>query len=263
MKRSEVTRRALLRAAREEFAQYGLAGARVDRVAEQAGVNKERIYSLFGSKDKLFDAIIVDTMQEFSKLVDPLDTETDLGDYVAKLFDFHREHPQLQRLLLWEALHRGDDAHDIDGWRDTHYRHKIAAAMRRFGVGERHAGLLVLAMASLANWPVATPQQRRQLLGDLTDDPAVIRDFLADFVRTAMRAHETGLQAVNDLTSDVERAAARLRDANAAAEAARAELGRALRAANAEGASANQLARQVNGTVSRPVVLKLLAEEQP
>ncbi|MGC4993159.1 hypothetical protein [Nocardia salmonicida] len=55
-------------------------------------------------------------------------------------------------------------------------------------------------------------------------------------------------------------AALRLRDAQAAADAARAELATALRAAHSAGAGANQLARQVTGTISRPLVLKLLAE---
>ncbi|MEV0298068.1 hypothetical protein [Nocardia sp. NPDC050710] len=63
-----------------------------------------------------------------------------------------------------------------------------------------------------------------------------------------------------DPVTAVDLAAQRLRDAQAATEAARDELATALRAAHADGASANQLARQVNGTRSRPVVLELLAD---
>ncbi|ADD46067.1 TetR/AcrR family transcriptional regulator [Stackebrandtia nassauensis] len=261
MKRGEATRQALLRAARDEFAEYGLAGARVDRVAEQAGVNKERIYSLFGSKDKLFDAILIDTMQEFTELVDPLDTEIELGDYVSRLYEFHRHHPQLQRLLLWEALHRGDDAHDIDGWRNAHYRKKIVAAMARFGADEKQAGLLLMALASLVNWPNALPQVNRLLLGESAGDRDAIRRFLVSFVRAAVRGHESEAESVKALTTDVEQAAARLRRAQAETDRARAELAHALRAANTDGESANQLAKRVAGTLSRPVVLKLLAEE--
>lgn len=51
------TREKLLAAARAEFAEHGIAGARVERIATQAGVNKERLYSNFGSKEKLFHAV--------------------------------------------------------------------------------------------------------------------------------------------------------------------------------------------------------------
>ncbi|MEV0711376.1 TetR/AcrR family transcriptional regulator [Nocardia aurea] len=308
--RSDATKRALLRAARDEFARYGLAGARVDRIADTAGVNKERIYGLFGSKDKLFDVILIDTMREFLDVVQPL-ADTEPGDYVAKLFDYHRDNPQLLRLLLWEGLHRGADAHDIDGWRADHYVRKFDRAQEQFGVDEQYAGRLLLAFCGLANWSLAVPQTTRLLLGAAADDTDATRDFMRRFATAAMRNESLGplgepgetptsapdrplppgadtapefdsTRPVNtltatsspgnptaqpdqprtqpDLTTSVDNAAQRLRDAQAAADLARAELGAALRSAHAEGTSANQLARQVNGTLSRPVVLKLLAE---
>ncbi|MFF7938825.1 TetR/AcrR family transcriptional regulator [Nocardia gamkensis] len=274
IKRSDATRQALLRAAREEFAQYGLAGARVDRIAEAAGVNKERIYGLFGSKDKLFDVILIDTLREFIDVVKPL-ADTEPGAYVGKLFDYHRDNPQLLRLLLWEALHRGADAHDIDGWRAAHYVQKFDRAQEQFDVDSANAGRLLLALCGLANWSHAVPQTTRLLLGEAAaEDKDATRAFLMEFARAAMRrdaapgereARLPEVELVNELTTsdeqpDVDRAAQRLRDAQAAAEAARTELATALKAAHAAGTSANQLARQVSGTLSRPVVLKLLAQ---
>ncbi|WP_280403263.1 TetR/AcrR family transcriptional regulator [Nocardia brasiliensis] len=287
MKRSDATKQALLRAARDEFAEYGLAGARVDRIAEAAGVNKERIYGLFGSKDKLFDVILIDTMREFMDVVQPL-TETDPGRYVAKLFDYHNNNPQLLRLLLWEGLHRGVDAHDIDGWRAQHYEQKFDRAIDQFGVDARFAGHLLLALCGMSNWSLAVPQTTRLLLGDAAEDRDATREFMQEFARAAMQnfprayqrrepAVQPGAEPVNELTAQaerdatesepgldpgaaVDRAAQRLRAAQAAAEAARDELAAALRDAHATGASANQLARRVSGTLSRPVVLKLLAD---
>ncbi|WP_249359443.1 TetR/AcrR family transcriptional regulator [Nocardia cyriacigeorgica] len=280
-KRGDATRRALLRAARDEFAEYGLAGARVDRIAEAAGVNKERIYGLFGSKDKLFDVILIDSLREFMDTVQPL-ADTEVGDYVAKLFDYHRDNPKLLRLMLWEALHRGADAHDIDGWRADFYERKFDRAQQQFGVDEQRAGLLLIALCGVANWANTLPQTARLLLGDAADDTATIRAFMANFARAALRYDPSS--PVNVLTAPgtagsasdeptqlapgtdasgtdpVDTAAARLRAAQAAVDAARAELATALRAAHASGTSANQLARQVSGTLSRPVVLKLLAD---
>lgn len=55
---AERSQAAILLAAREEFASFGLAGARVDRIAERAEVNKRLIYYYFGSKDDLFLAVL-------------------------------------------------------------------------------------------------------------------------------------------------------------------------------------------------------------
>ena len=52
------TRKKILESARREFAQHGLAGARVDRIARLARVNKAMIYYHFHSKDKLYGAVI-------------------------------------------------------------------------------------------------------------------------------------------------------------------------------------------------------------
>ncbi|MDE5444135.1 TetR family transcriptional regulator [Bradyrhizobium sp. CSA207] len=52
------TRRKLLTAARLEFARHGFAGARVDEIAERAGVNKQLVYHYFGDKDALYLAVL-------------------------------------------------------------------------------------------------------------------------------------------------------------------------------------------------------------
>lgn len=321
-KRSDATRTALLRAAREEFAGLGLSGARVDRIAEAAGVNKERIYGIFGSKDKLFDAVIIDVMQEFTEVVDPLWKTGDVGAFVASLYDYQRTNPQLLRLLTWEALHRGDDAHDVDGWRREHYRRKLENSMMHFGTDDPfRAGLMTLVICGIPNWLNLVPQLRRLMLGDRANDAESIRAFLVPFAEGAARAMKADIEPVNELTDTAEvedaphaadavvdaeaeaemthvvagslqpersaavsgavsgaetgahtatatgpkadpvmAAAERLRRAQAESDAAKAALGEALRAANAEGVSANRLAKQVAGTISRPVVLKLLAE---
>ena len=58
--KSDATRKRILEAAEEEFARYGIAGARIDRIALTAEANKARIYAYFGDKRRLFD-LLVDT----------------------------------------------------------------------------------------------------------------------------------------------------------------------------------------------------------
>jgi TetR/AcrR family transcriptional regulator len=56
--RSDLARARILEAALREFAEKGLAGARTDQIAAQAGVNKALIYYYFESKEKLYSAVL-------------------------------------------------------------------------------------------------------------------------------------------------------------------------------------------------------------
>ena len=106
MKRdAQSTRQRILDAATAEFAQYGIAGARVDRIAAASGSNKSMIYAYYTSKDQLFDAvfdaIIVRNMHDV-----PVDAH-DLPEYAARLFDQWRAYPEVLRLGTWDWLERG------------------------------------------------------------------------------------------------------------------------------------------------------------
>ncbi|AYF98309.1 TetR/AcrR family transcriptional regulator [Protaetiibacter intestinalis] len=102
------TRALLIEAAAAEFSEHGLAGGRVDRIATAAGVNKERIYSYFGSKEGLFAAALAD---QLSRTVDAVpiggeDAEA-IVDYAGRVFDHLSAHPELARLTFWEGLELG------------------------------------------------------------------------------------------------------------------------------------------------------------
>ena len=63
------TQEKILRIARLEFANNGLEGARVDRIAENAGVNKAMIYYHFRSKDDLYQAVINEHMEQIANFL--------------------------------------------------------------------------------------------------------------------------------------------------------------------------------------------------
>src|SRR5947207_3655114 len=52
------TRERILAAAFQEFAAQGFAGARVDRIADRAGINKRMLYHYFGDKEGLFREVL-------------------------------------------------------------------------------------------------------------------------------------------------------------------------------------------------------------
>src|SRR5262245_53299644 len=98
------TRKRLLEAATEEFATYGIAGARVDRVAAKAGANKSLIYTYFGNKEALFDSVFEALVLSALEAV-PLDPD-DLPGYAAKMFDRYLAKPEILRLATWYQLER-------------------------------------------------------------------------------------------------------------------------------------------------------------
>ncbi|WP_031515892.1 TetR/AcrR family transcriptional regulator [Streptomyces sp. NRRL F-5123] len=101
---AEATRRRLLDAATAEFAAYGIAGARVDRIAAEARSNKAQIYHYYGSKDGLFDAVFDEMCRQTLDAV-PIDP-ANLPEYAGRLHDSYVERPWVQRLATWYRLER-------------------------------------------------------------------------------------------------------------------------------------------------------------
>ncbi|WP_194421846.1 TetR family transcriptional regulator [Microbacterium abyssi] len=104
MSKADKTRALILDAATEEFAAHGIAGARVDRIAERSGMSKPMIYAYFGGKDKLFDAVFEVHVIGNSERV-PF-TAHDLAGYASRLYDDYLADPALMRLLMWKRLER-------------------------------------------------------------------------------------------------------------------------------------------------------------
>jgi len=94
----------LMAAATAEFAEHGIAGARVDRIAAAAGVNKAQMYGWFGSKDALFEAVFAQHLEAIVNAV-PF-TPDDLPGYAVALYDSYLTDPELVRLASWNRLER-------------------------------------------------------------------------------------------------------------------------------------------------------------
>jgi AcrR family transcriptional regulator len=176
------TRAALLAAAREEFAAFGIAGARVDRIAERAGVNKERIYGHFGSKEKLFDAVITEALDDLTERIAL--PGSDPADYVARLTDYYLAHPDLARLLMWEALnYRGQELLPGQEARVERCARKTASMADEPTTGTARTLFL---LTGLAMFPAMMPQLARIILGEAADEHTQLRDHIASFVRAAL-----------------------------------------------------------------------------
>ncbi|WP_017624812.1 TetR family transcriptional regulator [Nocardiopsis chromatogenes] len=185
------TRARLLAAARDEFAEHGIGGARVERIAKRAGVNKERIYGHFGNKDALFEAVMVDALSEHTEGIGL--PSGDIAEYAGRLYEYHRQNPQLLRLLMWESLHYGEES-ELPGREDrrAHYTTKVDALAKVLGTGtDRRTASLLMAVIGLAAWPSMLPQLNR-LISDVAEEEATdeevdaaTRETIVDVVRRA------------------------------------------------------------------------------
>lgn len=111
--RGRATRERILTAATAEFAAYGVAGARVDRIAASATTNKAQLYSYFGSKTALFEAVFEASLQHMLEVV-PISAE-DLADWAVRLYDEYLERPDLVRLATWARLECRPEGHLLPG----------------------------------------------------------------------------------------------------------------------------------------------------
>jgi AcrR family transcriptional regulator len=111
-RRPERTRLSILSSATEEFARYGLGGARVDRIARRAGANKRMLYYYFGDKDGLFLASLEDRYAhirsaERELALEHLDPREAVKRLVQFTWNYFLEHPEFMTLLNSENLHQG------------------------------------------------------------------------------------------------------------------------------------------------------------
>src|SRR6202044_4133856 len=94
---AEQTKARILDAAFREFAEYGVAGARVDRIAKSATCNKNLIYVYFGSKEALFASVLDRHLSE--AYVGMPFTPEDLPGIFHSLFTKPKANPGLILLL--------------------------------------------------------------------------------------------------------------------------------------------------------------------
>lgn len=194
------TRARILDAATEEFAAHGIAGARIDRIAERSGMSKPMIYTYFGGKAKLFDAVFDTHVIANSERV-PFEA-ADLAGYATRLYDAYLADPALLRLVMWKRLERDGTGYLYPGLEETDAQHlrEIIAQQQTDHIRDdlEPADVWSLLIATAATWAqgsitaVATPN-------DPADDHERRRSALGAYVAAALIT-ETSLRSQRPLT---------------------------------------------------------------
>jgi AcrR family transcriptional regulator len=182
--RGAATKQRIVDAATEEFARYGIAGARVERIVEAARTNRAQLYAYFGSKDGLFDAIFLASLERIMNVV-PIDG-TDLAGWAVRLYDEYLRRPDLIRLATWTRLERRPAGHLVDG-ADRMDHPKLHAIAEAQAAGLVRAGdpfdLMAMVIAMSMAWsPVSN------VYAATAEEPAELHDRRRELLRECVRS---------------------------------------------------------------------------
>jgi AcrR family transcriptional regulator len=120
---ADETKRNILDVATREFSEKGLAGARIDEIAEKTNSSKRMIYYYFGGKDELYRAVLEKAYsgireREAEADFDGLSADTAMRAHIETTFDYHTTHPEFNRLVLNENIHHAEHLRHVDGIKD-------------------------------------------------------------------------------------------------------------------------------------------------
>lgn len=185
---AERTKQKLLETATAEFAAFGIAGARIDRIARSAGVNKQLIYAYFGNKEDLFNAAFSASVTR--SLEDVLFDATDLPAYAGRLFDRFDDKPEELRLSTWYRLERPEgtsleaviaiNKSRIGRLRDAQRSGQLASHFDP-------VQLLTLVQAVATSWATANPE----FAASRPTSPAGRRQTVVEAVRRLIESNDT------------------------------------------------------------------------
>ncbi len=99
----------ILKSAENEFEKYSYGGARMQRIADQAGLPKANVHYYFRSKSELYNAVLEGVVDLWDQTFKTLDANDDprivLSEFVRMKVEFTRLHPQATRIFTSEMLH--------------------------------------------------------------------------------------------------------------------------------------------------------------
>jgi TetR/AcrR family transcriptional regulator len=196
---AEHSRRAILEAAKREFSELGVDGARTDSIAHSAGVNKALLYYYFHNKESLYGAVLDDVFSaRFQGLKKILDSELAPGEKILRFarqhFDYVSGQDSYPRLVQYEMMRasRGASKH-LPRLAESFFAplmREVTAIIRR-GIAERQLrpvdpGHLVLSIVGVnvfhaVSGPVreAMSQTKDRISNSVAERRAATLDFIA------------------------------------------------------------------------------------
>jgi TetR/AcrR family transcriptional regulator len=202
---AEGAREAILNAAEAVFAEHGFDGARIDAIAAAAGYNKSLIFQYYGDKLALYAEVIrraddqtramqdeaLSRLMQTGQIADMAQLKELLGQYIGGYFDYLVEHPNIQRIYMWEMAEGWQTFSKIISQRDlddVDQFEPVLTQLQRAGfLRPQPDPMLQLSGAVfVSSLFLALPSLYKSMMPNLdTNSPAALasmRQFLIDFV---------------------------------------------------------------------------------
>jgi AcrR family transcriptional regulator len=195
------TEEKIFEAATEVFIEKGLDGARMQDIADQAGMNKSLLHYYYRSKDKLFNAVFEMIATKMLKKFTPvfegnLSFEEKIRFFFREHISFLQKNPRLPAFLLTE-INRNParikkflanvDVENI--WNMIYAQHK--EELDRYGITRENFPQIMTILASISVFPFAAKKLLEELFGKVglkfNDYLEERKTFAADFVISALK----------------------------------------------------------------------------
>ena len=159
------TEEKIFEAATDEFEENGLTGARMQNIADRAGMNKALLHYYFRTKDLLFEAVFTKVARQMmSKFKPALEGNMTIEEKIRFFFREHisflQDNPRLPGFIINEINHnparikkiiRNIDIKEV--WKNVLDQHKDE--LHRYNITEESLPQLMTTIVSLSVFPFA------------------------------------------------------------------------------------------------------------
>jgi AcrR family transcriptional regulator len=197
----KLTEEKIFEAATDVFVEKGLDGARMQDIADHAGINKALLHYYFRTKDKLFSAVFEMIARKiFKKFAPVFDDDLNLEEKIRFFFREHisflQANPRLPGFLLNEVnrnparikkLLNNIDFNNI--WLQLYKQHKDE--LRKYNISQETLPQIMISMAAMSVFPFAARGILEGVLDkmglDFNEYMEERKTFAADFVINALK----------------------------------------------------------------------------
>ena len=200
----KLTEEKIFEAATDVFVEKGLDGARMQDIADHAGINKALLHYYFRTKDKLFNAVFEMIAKKIFKKFAPVFDETlTLEEKIRFFFKEHisflQANPRLPGFLLNEVnrnparIKKLLDNVDFNNlWMQLYNQHKDE--LQKYNISQETLPQIMISMAAMSVFPFAARGILEGVLDkkglDFNEYMEERKTFAADFVINALKKQQ-------------------------------------------------------------------------
>jgi len=168
----------ILKAAVTEFANRGFSGARVDDIAQRAGINKQLIYYYYENKEKLYAEVLESVHAKVEKWIEK--SPDDPAENFKFWLNVHAKDSTYVQLMAWEGLELKGKRIPAESKRRQFYKKSVDKIRNKTGPHfwpqSLNSEQALLTWICMIVTPIALPQISLLITGKKPTDP----EFLAD-----------------------------------------------------------------------------------